>query len=61
VYSPVAGVVAAVNERLADAPETVNADPYGDGWLVEVRVDGEDDPTGALLDAAAYQALVDAS
>ena len=61
VYSPVAGVVAAVNERLADAPETVNADPYGDGWLVEVRVDGAVDPTGGLLDAAAYQALVDAS
>ena len=61
VYTPVSGVVAAVNERLADAPETVNADPYGDGWLVEVRVEGEDDPTGGLLDAAAYQSLVDAS
>ena len=61
VYSPVSGVVAAVNERLADAPETINADPYGEGWLVEVRVEGEGDPTEALLDAAAYQALVDAS
>jgi glycine cleavage system H protein len=61
VYTPVSGVVAAVNERLADAPETINADPYGEGWLVEIRVEGEDDPTGTLLDAAAYQALVDAS
>ena len=61
VYSPVSGVVAAVNERLADAPETINADPYGEGWLVEVRVEGGDDPTAALLDAEAYQALVDAS
>ena len=61
VYSPVSGVVAAVNERLADAPETINADPYGEGWLVEVRVEGEGDPTGALLEADAYQALVDAS
>jgi len=61
VYSPVTGVVAAVNDRLADAPETVNADPYGEGWLVEIRVDGADDPTAALLDADAYQALVDAS
>ena len=50
-----------MNDRLADAPETVNADPYGEGWLVEVRVEGGDDPTAALLDAEAYQALVDAS
>ena len=61
VYSPVSGVVAAVNERLADAPETINADPYGEGWLVEIRVEGEGDPTEALLDAEAYQSLVDAS
>jgi glycine cleavage system H protein len=60
VYAPVAGVVAAVNDRLADAPETINADPYGEGWLVEIRVEGGD-PTGSLLDADAYQALVDAS
>ncbi|WP_448623447.1 glycine cleavage system protein GcvH [Geodermatophilus sp. URMC 64] len=60
VYSPVTGVVAAVNDRLADAPETINADPYGEGWLVEIRVEGGD-PTGSLLDADAYQALVDAS
>jgi glycine cleavage system H protein len=62
VYAPVAGVVAAVNDALADAPETINSDPYGAGWLVEISVAGEGgDPIGALLDAAAYQALVDAS
>lgn len=62
VYAPVAGVVAAVNETLTDAPETVNADPYGAGWLVEITVSGADgDPVAGLLDAAAYQALVDAS
>ncbi|TFV77620.1 glycine cleavage system protein GcvH [Blastococcus sp. CT_GayMR19] len=62
VYAPVAGTVSAVNTVLADAPETINADPYGDGWLVEISVAGENgDPTGALLDAAAYEALVDAS
>ena len=62
VYAPVAGVVAAVNEALADTPETINADPYGAGWLVEISVPGEGgDPTGALLDAGAYQALVDGS
>jgi glycine cleavage system H protein len=60
VYSPVAGVVAAVNEALADAPETVNADPYGAGWLVEISVSGDSgDPTEGLLDSAAYRALVD--
>jgi glycine cleavage system H protein len=62
VYAPVAGVVAAVNERLADAPETINADPYGEGWLVEISVQAAGgDPVGQLLDADAYQALVDAS
>jgi glycine cleavage system H protein len=62
VYAPVAGVVAAVNEVLTDTPETVNADPYGAGWLVEISVPGEGgDPIGALLDAAAYQSLVDGS
>ena len=57
VYSPVAGVVSAVNDRLADAPETINADPYGDGWLVKVRLSdpGEAD---SLLDADAYRDLL---
>ena len=62
VYSPVTGVVTAVNDALGDAPETVNSDPYGAGWLVEVEVSGATgDPTAELLDAAAYQALVDAT
>jgi glycine cleavage system H protein len=61
VYAPVAGVVAAVNEALTDAPEAINADPYGAGWLVEITVAGDGgDPTADLMDAAAYQALVDA-
>ena len=62
VYAPVAGTVSAVNTVLADAPETINADPYGAGWLVEISVAGDGgDPTEGLLDAAAYEALVDAS
>ena len=62
VYAPVTGVVSAVNETLTDAPETVNSDPYGAGWLVEIRVPGDGgDPTADLLDAAAYEAVVDAS
>lgn len=59
VYAPVAGVVAAVNEALTDAPETINADPYGEGWLVDISVPSEGgDPIGQLLDADAYQAIV---
>ena len=60
VFSPVAGVVTAVNGALAGAPETINADPYGDGWLIEVTVDGEGDPTDGLLDAAGYEAVAEA-
>jgi glycine cleavage system H protein len=60
IYAPVAGIVAAVNEVLTDAPEMINADPYGAGWLVDISVPGQGgDPTGQLLDATAYQALVD--
>ena len=60
-YAPVAGTVTAVNEALTDAPETINTDPYGAGWLVEIAVSGDgDDPTAGLMDAAAYQSLVDA-
>jgi len=60
VYAPVAGTVTAVNDALADAPETINADPYGAGWLVEIAAGGDGDPTAELMDAAAYRALVDA-
>lgn len=57
VYAPVSGTVVSVNESLSDAPETLNSDPYGDGWLCEIEVS---DPTelDALLDAAAYAALI---
>lgn len=59
IYAPVAGQIVAVNDALADAPESVNADPYGVGWLVELRPDDADAPS-ALLDADAYRALVTA-
>jgi glycine cleavage system H protein len=62
VYAPVAGTVAARNEALEATPELVNSDPYGEGWLIEISVTGDvEDPTGALLDAAGYQAVVEAS
>ena len=57
VYAPVTGTVVARNDRLDAQPELVNADPYGDGWIVEI----ETDPAAldGLLDAAAYRALVE--
>jgi glycine cleavage system H protein len=61
VYAPIGGVIAAVNATLGDAPETINADLYGEGWLVEITVPDGGDPTADLMDAEAYQALVDAS
>jgi glycine cleavage system H protein len=54
VYAPVAGEVEAVNEALLDAPEAVNADPYGEGWLVVMR--SEAGIPDGLLDPGAYQA-----
>lgn len=56
VYAPVTGTVLARNEDLDGAPEAVNADPYGNGWLVRVAVEGEALP--GLLDATAYAALL---
>ncbi|MDH3894444.1 MAG: glycine cleavage system protein GcvH [Chromatiales bacterium] len=58
VYSPIGGEITAANELLADAPETVNQDPYGDGWLFAVRPD-DNAELDALMDADAYQALLD--
>jgi glycine cleavage system H protein len=53
IFSPVAGVVSAVNPLLEANPETINADPYGDGWLFELELDDEAD-MDSLLDADAY-------
>jgi glycine cleavage system H protein len=57
VIAPMSGEVLAVNDALADSPETINDDPYGEGWLVRVRLSdpGEVD---ALLDASAYEATL---
>lgn len=52
LISPVSGEVVAVNEALADAPEKINADAFGDGWLIKVKLSGK--PEG-LMDAAAYE------
>ena len=60
VVAPMSGEIVAVNEALGDEPAAVNDDPYGEGWMVRVRLS---DPSerDALLDAAAYQKLVQES
>jgi glycine cleavage system H protein len=57
LISPLSGEVVAVNEKVVDAPETVNDDPYGEGWLIRIRLT---DPSeaDALLDVAAYRELI---
>jgi len=58
LYSPLAGEVVAVNDALAERPELVNDDPYGEGWILRLRLS---DPAGAeaLKDAAAYRELIE--
>ena len=56
IYSPIAGTITAVNDALADGPERMNQDPYGEGWICEMELAPGAD-TGALLDAAAYRDL----
>jgi len=59
IYAPVTGTVVGRNEALESQPELLNSDPYGEGWIVEIQVD---DPgvLNSLLDAAAYQGMLDA-
>ena len=57
VIAPLSGEVIAVNRKVIDEPETVNADPYGDGWLVRIRLADPSEADG-LLDAAAYKQVV---
>jgi glycine cleavage system H protein len=57
VYSPLSGEVVAVNEELAENPERINEDPYGEGWLVKVKL-SDPSEAEALMDAAAYQELL---
>ena len=58
IYAPVAGTVAEVNTDMAEAPERLNEDPYGEGWIFVLTVD-DPEQVGGLLDAAAYRALVE--
>ena len=58
VISPLSGEIIAVNDGLADQPEQINEDPYGEGWLIKVQL-SEPAEQEALLDAAAYEATLD--
>jgi glycine cleavage system H protein len=54
VYAPLSGEVTEVNERLSDSPEKINEDPYGEGWMVKVKLSDPSEADG-LMDAAAYR------
>jgi len=56
VYAPISGSILAVNEVLSDDPEKINADPYGDGWIVRLKPSATDSDT---MDPDAYQAFLD--
>ncbi|MCC8019823.1 MAG: glycine cleavage system protein GcvH [Rikenellaceae bacterium] len=56
-FLPVGGEILEFNEALNDAPDTVNKDPYGEGWMIKVRMSDASEPDG-LMDAAAYEATI---
>lgn len=58
LFMPVSGEVIAINDSLADAPETINDDCYGDGWMIRVRIENESE-LADLLEAEAYLASID--
>lgn len=58
VIAPLSGEVVEVNEGLSDSPEQINEDPYGEGWLVKIRL-SDPSEADALLDVAAYQGMLD--
>jgi glycine cleavage system H protein len=57
VIAPLSGEVLEVNQKVVDAPETVNEDPYGDGWLIRIRL-SKPSEVDALLDVAAYKQVL---
>lgn len=59
MFMPVGGEVLEVNEKLEESPEVVNKDPYGDGWLIKIKVTDSSE-LDELLDAAAYKNLLEA-
>jgi glycine cleavage system H protein len=58
VYAPLSGEITAVNDAVSDSPELVNEDPYGEGWLVRVKLTNPSE-VDDLLDVAAYRKLLE--
>ena len=59
LYLPISGTITELNPALASSPELVNTDPYGQGWMIKMKVDNPED-VNALMDAAAYSNVVGA-
>jgi len=57
VFAPLSGEIVEVNDTLSDAPDTINADPYGDGWLAKIKLSDEGEKS-SLLDVGAYKGLL---
>ena len=57
LFAPFSGKVTEINSKLSDSPETVNSDPYGDGWMIKAEINDMSE-LDELLDAAAYKALI---
>lgn len=58
VYAPITGEIVEINEELENSPESVNSDPYGDGWLFKIKATDPSEVDG-LLDAEAYEAVIE--
>ncbi|HEY2451414.1 MAG TPA: glycine cleavage system protein GcvH [Scandinavium sp.] len=58
IYAPISGEIVAVNDELSDSPEQVNSEPYASGWIFKIKASDEAE-VAALLDATAYEALLD--
>lgn len=58
LFMPCAGEIIAVNSELEEHPELVNADPYGKGWMIQIRLSDAEKATEGLMDAASYQDLI---
>jgi glycine cleavage system H protein len=58
VFAPLSGEIVEVNEELADSPERINADPYGEGWMIKVQM-SDPSEVGGLMDADAYKEMLE--
>jgi glycine cleavage system H protein len=58
VFAPLSGQIVEVNDELADSPERINADPYGDGWMIKVRM-SDPSEVDQLMDVAAYKEMLE--